>query len=95
MINPETLIEEEFKKVEGDEAPEIFEHVHTFDGENFIVFGGIGQPMVYSYNVEDNEWEKYQNLASNVAYEINQKVLNNQYEIKSQDDMITKIFMTL
>jgi len=82
MVNPETLIEEEQKLVTGEEMPEIFEHVHTFDGETAFVFGGVGQPYVYKYEIEENSWGKLENLSKNIALIMNQRILTSNEEIK-------------
>ena len=95
MINPETGIEEEKALVEGDTKPEIFEHAHTFDGELAFVFGGIGQPFFYSFDIEENQWARKDNLSRNIAEIMNTTVLTSPQEIKVQDDMVTKIFMAL
>lgn len=95
MINPDTMIDEVQKLTQGETKPDVFEHVHTFDGEVAIAFGGIGQPYVYSFDIEENKWSRLDGLSANIAHLMNDSVLQNGDELLCQDDMVTKIFMAL
>lgn len=88
------MIDEVQKLTTGETKPEIIEHVHSFDGETAFVFGGIGQPFFYSFDIEENKWSRFDGLSANIALIMND-LLTNGDEILSQDDMMTKIFMAL
>jgi N-acetylneuraminic acid mutarotase len=81
LINVETNEKEEIKPVEGERVPTCFSHFLSNDNDSIVVFGGVGNSVVYLYKVSENKWTSLESLSKNLIEVIQEDVVNNEKEI--------------
>lgn len=75
-VNLETSTSTKLEVVAGEEFPNAFAHCHlTNEGKDVILFGGLGNPLVHQYNIEDNKWTKLDNLSKGVFSHLTETII--------------------